>query len=80
MKIWEKMNELVGSAGTKEQIKSWAYHNRIVVMDVHFEEEFEVLAASVDAFIETFDTHGNPDEHAAWDAFLEFDFIDGETT
>lgn len=76
MKIWEKMNALIGSDASKEEIKSWAYNNRIMVMSIQFEDEFEALEKSVDAFIETFDYHGNPDEHAAWDAFLEFEFIE----
>ena len=76
MKIWEKMNELIGSEASKEQIKSWAYMNRIMVMSIHLEEAFEALEKSVDAFIETFDYHGNPDEQAVWDAFLEFEFVE----
>lgn len=80
MKIWEKMNALIGSDASKEEIKAWAYNNRITVMCVHFEEEFELLEKSVDAFLEAFDYHGNADEHAAWDAFLELEFIEEEST
>ena len=76
MKIWEKMNELVGSKEDKEQIKRWAYMNRIMVMSIHYEEEFEILEKSVEAFIEQVDYHGHADEHEAWDAFLEFDYVE----
>ena len=76
MKVYEKMNELVDSEGTKDQIKSWAYANRICVCDVPFEEEFETLEFTVEKFIEEVDYHGMTDEHKAWDLFLEYEVVE----
>lgn len=71
----EKMNELVKASATKEQIKNWAYANRITVCNLHLDcEEFECMEKSVDTFLDTYDYFGM-DEHEAWDKFLDVDYI-----
>jgi hypothetical protein len=62
------MNELVGSTATKEQIKQWAYMNRISVDVLDYEDEFESLKEYVDQFVKS-DLYSD-DEHKNWDLFL----------
>lgn len=76
MNVLEKMNELVGGQATKEQIKNWAYMNRITVMQMPDEDEFVTLEETINRFIEEYDYHSKPDEHEAWSAFLDFEYID----
>ena len=76
MKVYEKMNELIGTNVSKEKIKSWAYMNRIMVMEVHWEKEFESLEVTVEKFINDIDYHGLADEHEAWDLFLEYEIVE----
>ena len=76
MKVYEKMNELVYSDVTKDQVKSWVYANRICVDSLHLEEEFESLEATVEKFIDETDYHGMTDEHKAWDLFLEYEVVE----
>lgn len=71
----EKMNELVKSNATKEQIKSWAYMNRITVMSLPLEEEFNELEHSVNHFIENYDYHSKANEHDVWDNFLDAKYV-----
>ena len=76
MKVYEKMNALVGTNEPKEKIKSWVYMNRIMVMEIHWEEEFKSLEATVDKFIDEINYHGLDDEHEAWDLFLEYEVVE----
>lgn len=69
----EKMNELVGTNVTKEQIKNWAYANRIHVMELHYEDEFDSMANSVEEFNNS--DQVTTDEHENWDNFLDREFI-----
>lgn len=46
----EKMNQLVGASATKENIKNWAYENRILVFALGYEEEFESMENSIESF------------------------------
>lgn len=66
----EKMNELVRSDADKEQIKNWAYMNRIHVVDLHLVKQFEQMEDSVDHFISQ-GKYDLEDELNAWDLFLE---------
>ncbi|MGD6876900.1 hypothetical protein [Bacillus infantis] len=71
----EKMNKLVDSNANKEQIKKWAYMNRILVESLQFEGEFEEMESSINAFMETdayFDVH---DELKLWDNFLDAEYV-----
>lgn len=68
----EKMNELVGASASKEQIKSWAYMNRVVVSCLHFEQEFEGMEHSVDCFMES--PEYSDDEHENWDKYLDAEY------
>ena len=70
----KKMNELVGASANVEQIKSWAYMNRICVSILHFEDEFKIMKKSVDHFVES--NLYNDDEHENWSKFLDAEFID----
>lgn len=76
MNVLDKLNELVRSSATKEQIIEWAYMNRVMVMGMYYEEEaFGVLEKTVESFIEGEDYHGIADEHEAWDKFLDYEYI-----
>jgi len=70
----DKMNELVGSNAPKEEIKTWAYMNRVPVSCLHFEEKFEAMEQSIDHFIAS-DNYGS-DEHENWDQFLDAEYIE----
>lgn len=75
MNVLEKMNELVESQATKEEIINWAYSNRIYVADIHLDEpRFEVLEATVESFLESEQYSG--DEGESWDKFLDFEFVE----
>lgn len=75
MKVIDKMNELVGSVSSKEEIINWAYSNRIVVSSISFEEEFLELDDVVNKFMEE-DSYLEyiEDEFMLWDLFLEYEF------
>lgn len=70
----EKMNQLVGANVNEEQVKHWAYNNRITVDCLHFEEEFESMEKSVDKFINS--ELYSVDEFKNWDEFLRMNYID----
>ena len=70
----EKMNELVSSDATKEQIKDWAYMNRILITNLEFEEEFETMKNSVNVFIESEDFSEECSELELWDRFLDANY------
>jgi hypothetical protein len=71
----EKMNELVGSTATKDQIVNWAYMNRILVNCLHLEDEFEEMRKSVVKFVNT-DTYLYSDnEFDLWHKFLDSEFV-----
>lgn len=75
MTNFEKMNELVGTKATKEEIKNWAFHNRIHVICLHIEEEkFSKMKNSVEHFVNSdlFDD----DEHKNWDRFLDSEYVE----
>lgn len=72
----EKMNELVSSNASKKQIKDWAYMNRILITDLEFEEEFEVMAKSVNGFIESETFSGELSELELWEEFLDADYVE----
>ena len=76
MKVYEKMNELVNSDATKDQMKSWVYANRVCVGGLHLEEEFKSLETTVEKFIDEVNYHGMTDEHNAWDLFLEYEVVE----
>jgi hypothetical protein len=72
----EKMNELVGSEATKDQIVKWAYMNRIYVGGLYDEGEFSTMELSVLNFMESDFYNDNVlDEFALWDMFLESKFV-----
>lgn len=71
----EKMNELTESRATKEQIKNWAYFNRIHVCSLYLDEEsFATLENSVEHFVNS-DLFGE-DEFKNWEHFLDSEFIE----
>lgn len=70
----EKMNNLVRQNATKQQIKEWAYMNRILVCVLDLEQEFEPMANSVKAFMDTDEFKQCKDEHEVWDKFLDAEF------
>ena len=70
----KKMNELVGASANVEQIKSWAYMNRICVCVLHEEDEFKIMEKQVDHFVES-DLYSD-DERENWSKFLDAEFID----
>lgn len=67
------MNQLVGTNVTNEQIKDWAYNNRITVSILYFEEEFSPMKKSVEGFMHS-DSYSD-DEFKNWDLFLEEKYI-----
>lgn len=69
----EKMNEIVGTEATKEQVVKWAYMNRIHVFDLHHQKEFQSLESTVDRFYDTHEFTG--DEFKDWEDFLDSDFV-----
>lgn len=69
----EKINELVQSSADKEQIVNWAYMNRILVVNLADEPEFEHLKNSVDVFIQK--EPYSDDEFENWGRFLDSEFI-----
>jgi hypothetical protein len=69
----EKMNELVGTNTTKEQIANWAYANRIYVLELHHEEEFKTMEKSVNNYLNSYLYAES--EHDNWDKFLGNEFI-----
>jgi len=72
----EKMNELVGSNATKEQVLEWAYMNRIIVEQLPEEPEFEVMDKSVENFCNSdFYKENFSDEYKIWDKFLDSEFV-----
>ncbi|STO12752.1 Uncharacterised protein [[Flavobacterium] thermophilum] len=72
----EKMNELVGSNANKDQIIRWAYMNRIHVVELPLEEEFECMQQSVDTFCESEDFQNYiDDEFKLWEKFLEAKYV-----
>lgn len=75
MNVLEKMNELVGSEATKDEVINWAYSNRIYVVCIHLDEpKFEALESTVEKFLESEQYSG--DEHESWDKFLDFEFVE----
>jgi hypothetical protein len=73
----EKMNELVGSAATKDQIVKWAYMNRICLGGLYDEEEFYNFETTVIRFMETDYYNENIlDEFKLWDKFLDSEYIE----
>lgn len=71
----EKMNQLVGSKATKDQIKQWAYMNRILVDCLYLESEFEIMENSINTFINDDSFEFTGDELEMWDKFLENEFV-----
>lgn len=69
----EKMNELVGAAANEEQIKHWAYDNRVTVSVLHLESEFKSMERSVEVFLDS--ENYIDDEFKNWDEFLGKEFI-----
>lgn len=69
----EKMNELVGATANKEQIKHWAYDNRVTVSVLHFESEFKTMENSVNSFLDSDSFSEN--EFKNWDEFLESEYV-----
>lgn len=65
----EKMNEIVGTAATKEQVVQWAYMNRIHVLNLDLEPEFECMKKSVENFYNNTEVF-SADEFKNWDNFL----------
>ena len=76
MTNYEKMLELTGDTATKEQVKSWAYMNRVTVSEMCYDKPFECMEKSVDVFSESdkYELGGN--EHENWDRFLDCDFVE----
>lgn len=72
----KKMNELVSSEATKEQIKDWAYMNRILVTDLEFEEEFETMVKSINSFVESNLFSEELTELELWDRFLDAEYVE----
>jgi hypothetical protein len=73
MTNYEKMLEIVNINASKEQIKNWAYMNRIAICCLFYEPEFKIMKKSVYDFMET-DLYCN-DEHENWVKFLDLEFI-----
>jgi effector-binding domain-containing protein len=72
----EKMNELVGSNATKEEVIKWAYMNRIHVGELALEPEFEEMYNSVENFCNSNDYADNiDDEFKLWSKFLDSEFV-----
>lgn len=72
----EKMNELAGSKADKEQIKQWAYMNRVFVGCLYDEPEFYGMERTVIHFMESdFYTDNFEDETKLWDGFLDFEYV-----
>lgn len=73
----DKMNKLVDSSSNKEEIIQWAYMNRIPVICLPDEEEFESMENSIQAFIHTdYYSENDSDEHKLWDKFLDSVYVD----
>ncbi|QHE63978.1 hypothetical protein FHE72_23595 (plasmid) [Rossellomorea vietnamensis] len=72
----EKMNQLVGSDSSKEQVVKWAYMNRVHVGELALEKEFESMFNSVEEFCnsQTY-VDGFTDESEMWRTFLDRVFI-----
>jgi hypothetical protein len=70
----DKMNELVGLSAKDSEVVNWAYANRIHVMELHYEKEFEPMANSVEEFNNSGEL--TTDEHENWNNFLSREFID----
>lgn len=71
----EKMNELVASNATKEQIINWAYINSVPVSVLHLNSEFETMAYSVNLFMQSdFFQERYEDEYLLWEAFLDDEY------
>lgn len=71
----EKMNELVSSSATKRQVKDWAYINRILLSELEYEEEFEVMKISIQKFMKSELYTGTLDELKIWDSFLDAEYV-----
>lgn len=73
----EKMNELVGSNVDKEKIINWAYTNRIFVSDLPYEDKFQCMEKSVEAFYNNekyADVFG--DGRDEWGVFLDLEYVE----
>ena len=73
MTNYEKMLELTGARATKEEVKSWAYMNRIWVLEMADDEPFKPMKASVETFINS-DYSG--DETENWTRFLDCEYVE----
>lgn len=72
----EKMNELVGTNASKKEIVTWAYMNRIALIDLPCEKEFANMDKSVEAFHKTNDWFNDSEgERKNWEKFLESKFV-----
>jgi len=76
MTNYEKMIQLVKSDASKDQIKAWAYMNRVTVCMLPYEaEEMKPMLKSVDAFMNTKDYQIGLDEDEVWDKFLDAEYV-----
>ena len=74
MTNYEKMLELTGAKATKKEIKSWAYMNRVCVAELHDDEPFEPMKASVEAFYKSIKDTG--DESHKREKFLDCEYME----
>jgi len=76
MTNYEKMKELVGSTATKEEVKAWAYMNRVTVSILPYEaKEMKPMLNSVNHFMSTKLYSDNVlEEDVLWDKFLAEEF------
>ena len=75
MTNYEKMLEITGARATKEEVKSWAYMNRIWVLEMAEIEPFEPMKLSVETFMK--DGYSG-DETENWERFLECEYVEGQ--
>ena len=74
MTNYEKMLELTGAKATKAEIKTWAYMNRIYLIELAYGEPFQTMKSSV----KTFTKDGYSwEEEENWDRFLDCEYVEG---
>lgn len=71
MTNYEKMLELTGAKATKKEVKTWAYMNRICVLEMADDEPFQIMKHSVETFMK--DGYSG-DETENWSRFLDCEY------
>lgn len=73
MTNYKKMLELTRTTATKEDIKSWAYMNRVCVAELAYDEPFKPMYPSVRSFL---GGENSMDEDENWERFLECEYVE----